>query len=271
MKREIAVVDEARGIRQLTTCDERWYTQDIKDPFTGEFLRTEIRPSVTFIADAYPKGAQYERWLKKHGMDADAIRDLKAEEGFLTHRAVAKLNMGQSVGISEEFVDQDGHVRQLTPDEYLGSMSYVQWWEEEGSKRFTILEAETVAWPDPEELAARLHRSAKYFFYGGMTDIVLLENKTGYKWIVDCKISPAIYVSHELQVEMYRLAKNAKKAAILQLNYRYNKHKKYKFTEVHTPLSLLCANWEIWHHETEGIQPLQREYPLELRLSGVNQ
>lgn len=54
--------------------------------------------------------------------------------------------------------------------------------------------------------------------------------------------------------------------AILQLGYKKNKHKKWKFTPIKDQFNLFLAVRKIWARETAGIQPLQRDYPLSLSL-----
>ena len=265
MKREYIQVDKERGIFQLTLPDERWYCKEPREK--GEVL--EIRPSVTFISETYPKDHRYSRWLQEHGLEASTFAAAKKEEGFLTHRGVAALNAGETINYSTEFADQDGKLRSLTADEYAGAMSYVQWCEDEGQERFQILGYEMLVWPDIHALAAKHHKSAAYFHYGGMLDIHLLEKKTRKTWVVDCKISPAVYPSYEIQVEMYRLGVGADKAAVLLLNVKANKLKKYKFIPTERCTKRYFSLWDIWHHETEGIKPLQRDFPLSLSLAGM--
>ena len=265
MKREYIQVDEKRGIFQLTLPDERWYVKEPREE--GEVI--EIRPSVTFIAGTWPKDPRFHRWLQENGMAATTFAEAKAEEGFLTHRAVAALNSGQRIAFNTAFSDQEGKPRQLTAEEYAGAMSYVQWWDEEGQKRFEILGYEMLVWPDVNALAAKHRKSAAYFNYGGMLDILLLEKTTRKRWVVDCKISPAVYPSHEIQIEMYRLGVGADRSAVLLLNLKRNKTKKYQFIPTDVCTKRYFSLWDIWHHEAEGMKPFQRDYPLSLSLGGV--
>ena len=127
MKREIVVVDQERGIRQVTFCDERYYMQDIVDPATG-VKRTDIRPSVSWIASAWPKGPQFEWWLKKHGYDSDNIVRFKGDEGFMVHRGVFQLNLSGYVRtFKDTFIDENGRERDLSYEETEGVRSYAQW------------------------------------------------------------------------------------------------------------------------------------------------
>ena len=62
MKKLIRDVDQKKGIVQITTYDEPWYAHEVKDPITGiPFIK--FVPSVTWVAESYPKGIGFYRWL----------------------------------------------------------------------------------------------------------------------------------------------------------------------------------------------------------------
>lgn len=54
-------------------------------------------PSVTTVLEAYPKGAQYYEWLKKHGQDSDEIRDEAGRRGSVVHEVTEMLDHGGEV------------------------------------------------------------------------------------------------------------------------------------------------------------------------------
>jgi len=71
----------------------------------SRFYRTEkgvFVPSVTTILEAYPKGAQYYEWLKKHGQDADEIRDEAGRRGSVVHEVTELLDNGGTVDLMTE-------------------------------------------------------------------------------------------------------------------------------------------------------------------------
>ena len=110
-----------------------------------------------------------------------------------------------------------------------------------------------------KEIAERLGLSAKTIEFHRLQAV----HRMGVK------ISPAVYPSYEIQVEMYRLGVGADKAAVLLLNVKANKLKKYKFIPTERCTKRYFSLWDIWHHETEGIKPLQRDFPLSLSLAGM--
>ena len=97
MKKLIRDVDEKRGIVQITTYDERWYAHEVKDPITG--IPTVIFvPSVTWVAESYPKGIAFYKWLADKGWDeAEAIKEAAGDKGSKVHHAIEDLLAGREV------------------------------------------------------------------------------------------------------------------------------------------------------------------------------
>lgn len=266
MKKEIRRVDEKRGICQITTTDERHYAKVESDPVTG-LDRVVYRPSVTWIVSYYPKGKGYEIWLKKNGFDADDIVQMAGELGHKVHLAVGALNAGHVVHMSDQFPNQEtGKLEELSTEEWAGVCSYVDWWNVEGKDRFEIEWFEFTTWPNAKELAEKHNLPADVFMFAGTIDLKVRERATDLRWIIDMKTSLDVYTSHEMQVNAYRIAEGADRQAILQLNYRRNKTKKWKFTEVPDKFRLFRATMAIWREETESVSPLQRDFPLEVSL-----
>jgi hypothetical protein len=267
MNKEIRRVDPERGILQITTTDERWYAREVFNENTG-LPEIQFRPSVTWIAAHYPKGKGYEIWLKRNGDESDVIASLAADSGYKEHRAIALLNDGETVTFDTAVENADGEFENLSTEEYAGVMSYVQWWEDEGHETYEILEYESTVWPDAGACATKYGMSSEYFNYAGTLDLLVLRRSDGARGVIDVKRSKDIWMPHEMQVCAYKQARGADFAAILQINYRRNKIKKYKFTEIRDCFDLFIATQKIWARETEGIKPLQRDYPLSLKLKG---
>jgi hypothetical protein len=94
MKKDIINKDKERGIVQITTFDERWYARPTEDPIT-KLPRFEFVPSVTWIADHYPKGVGFYKWLANKGWDeAEAIKSAAGDKGSKVHLAIADLIRG---------------------------------------------------------------------------------------------------------------------------------------------------------------------------------
>lgn len=260
MKKEIIQVDKERGISRITTLDERWYWREVPDKTTGLPI-IDYRPSITYIGHFYPKGKGFENYLKKNGEDADILVQLAAERGSKVHQAIEALNNGKTVGMGAKFINnRTGADEELTPDEYAAVMSYRDWWNAEGKQEFRILEVEQVVWPEGEgsEPGGPMH-------FAGTLDLFVERVADGAKGVIDIKTSKDIYATHIIQVAALAKAKSAGFQAILQVGYQRNKNR-YKFTEVPARFDVFLHAKGIFEYETEGEVPLQREFPLALKL-----
>lgn len=251
MKREIREVDVARGILQITTPDERFYARRVNENTAWDFV-----PSVSWIADHYGKGIGFFKWLASKGWDeAEAIKAAAGDKGSKVHQACGVLMAGGTVEMGDAFANRSGDPEELTPDEYACLMSFVEWFHE---TRPEIIAVEYTVWNE-------------HYRYAGTVDIKCRIN--GKVWIIDLKTGADIWPPHELQVSAYKHADKdgpkVQKLAILQLGYRRNKIKKWKFTPIADKFKLFLAARQIWANECEGIVPLQREYPLSLSLGLV--
>lgn len=253
MKKEIKIVDEARGICRVTTVDERWYTKESVDPATG-LPTIEFRPSVTYICKFYPKGKALEVWQKKHGEESDILMQLAGERGSKVHQAVEMLNKGAIVHIDSQFVNTTtGKLEELTPDEYGCVVNYKDWWINEGSKQYEILGVEEVVFPEGVVWAGTLDLRVRR----------LSDNTHG---VIDLKTSKAVHSTHIIQVSALVHGTNADWGAVLQVGYTPNKSG-YKFTMIPLRYDLFLAAQTIWEFESGGDTPLQREYPLIIQLA----
>lgn len=242
MKIDRKVVDEKKGIVQITTSDERWYEVD------GVFY-----PSITWITHYYPKGRGFEMFLMKNGVDdAEAIKNAAADKGSKVHHACKDLIDGKVIKFDDKYINNStGSQEELTKDEWECIMSFEAWARENNVK---FLKQDFVV-------------VNKEIGYAGTVDFLC---QIGEKKILcDIKSSQAVYASHEIQVAAYRHADPdlvETTGAILQVGYKKNK-KGYKFTELEDKYDLFLATKQIWSNECAQISPLQRDYPLQLKLN----
>jgi hypothetical protein len=244
MKILVKKIDEIKGILQITTLDERFYGLPQQD---GSY---KYYPSSSWIASYYPKGIAYFKWLANHGWDeSESLKNEAAEKGSKVHQAVEDLLKGKVVKIDSRYTNKDGNSEELTPEEYECLMSFIDW-HKEYQPVVTGIEQTVINEKDN---------------YAGMLD--LLCTIKGEQYIIDFKTSQYIWPSHEIQIASYREALGLQcKMAVLQLGYRLNK-KKYKFTEIQDKYYLFLAAKQIWAEECSKTIPLQKDYPLILRLS----
>lgn len=256
MKKIIREADAKRGLIQVTISDERWYLKSVTNPITDipEYIGV---PSVTWIAQSYPKGTAYYRWLAEHGWDeAEAIKTAAGDKGSKVHLAIEAILRGEEVRIDSQFMSKEnGQLEELTLEECDCLLSFVAWHKEANP---TALASEIVVFSDSHG-------------YAGTVDFVC---RIGDQfWIIDFKTSQQIWPSHELQLSAYKRAfvtgENSVDGfdpadihlAILQVGYRKNKAG-FKFTEIEDKFSLFLSAQEIWRNEHAGEAPTKKDYPV---------
>lgn len=252
MKYQIRKVDELRQIMQITTLDERWYQ-----------LGEKFYPSSTWIADQYPKGVPFYRWLADKGWDeAEAIKITAGSKGTKVHKACEDLLKGKELKIDDKYYNESlDKEEELTPEEWHCVMTFKEWHEDYKPEKVVAFEVSGV---NPE------------IGFGGTIDIICVIK--GQIWIIDLKTSANIWRSHELQVSSYKrllpfieatqkIDVETVKLGILQLGYTRNKLKQYKFTEIEDKFDLFLHAKAIWEEEITQKLPLQKDYPLTLKLN----
>ena len=254
MNKEIRTVDKEKGIVQITTISERWYAKEVKNEKTG-LPEIKFVPSVTWIAESYPKGIGFYKYLANKGWDeAEAIKEAAADKGSRVHSAISDLLDSKAVNMESVYLDSEGkEQKQLSLEEYECLMSFVSWYKKVQPK---VIKKEFVVFSD-------------FYDYAGTVD--LLCEIDGKQYIVDFKTSQYIWPSHRLQVSAYKLALDPEgdrvgyKLGILQLGYKKNKDG-FKFTEIDDCWELFQAAQKIWKADNGNKSPQQKDYPLSLSL-----
>jgi hypothetical protein len=82
---------------RITFLDSRWYYDE----------KNNAVPSVTTILDAFPKGFALMQWIKKHGEDADTIRDEAGRKGSVVHNLTERYDSGETVALFSGPDDKD--------------------------------------------------------------------------------------------------------------------------------------------------------------------
>lgn len=241
MKIEIKEILDANTIR-ITTPDERWY----QHPKTKEWL-----PSSTWICEYAPKGIEFYKWLASKGWDeAESLKISAGHKGSKVHHATEILAKGQEIHHNDNFQDSDGEWSELTADEYEAVLSFKEWADEYKVK--FLAHEKTVF-------------NTKYGYAGTLDHLVEID---GEIYIIDKKTSAEIYLPHKIQLSSYFHADGiiANKMAILQLGYKKNKTKKWKFTEIDDCFDLFLSARNFWIEANEGKQPKQKDYPQTIKL-----
>lgn len=260
MEKQVRITDEAKGIVQVTTYDERWYAKTSEDPKTKLPIYTYV-PSVTWVTSKYPKGVEFFKWLAKKGWDeSQAIKEQAGSKGSAIHKGAEQLLAGETVKMDAEYTDpKTGQVRPLEVDEYYGIMTFMEWYKELCSKHTVeVLASEVTVWNDEDN-------------YAGTVDLVLKVD--GKNVIVDLKSGQNTWPEHELQLSAYKRALDLAgteihEIAILQVGYKRNK-RGYKYTPMQYKYDLYLAAKLIWENECSNVTVHQRDYPVELSLGDM--
>jgi len=235
----------------------------------SRFYRTKdggFVPSVTTILEAYPKGAQYAEWLKKHGEDADEIRDEAGRRGSVVHGMTEALDYGGELTLMNE----DGSPKyKLSEWGMLGR--YAEFRERHPATIHAI----------------ELNMISAELGYAGTLDRVLTMD--GQPYLMDIKTSGAVHNSYWLQQAAYiRLLGGTKegkgaiggipvervKPAILWLNAKTKTYGKdgsiqgpgWQFLTTDTPTDKLLRLFDhthaLWLEENGSAKPRTTTYKL---------
>ena len=147
---------------------------------TIEFLDERFYVSITHVlGTCFPKGKEFETWLKDVSHNAAIIAERAANSGTKVHHAAEAL----SNGVKVEWDDKKYNLM-----EWRGVMA-----AEDFLTNFVerILASEARVYNDDEECAGRL-------------DLVSLI--AGERWLLDYKFSNGVYKNHYIQLAAYRHA-----------------------------------------------------------------
>jgi hypothetical protein len=263
MDRTIELVDEKKGIIQITDLSERWYAKPYNNEETGLPEGYKFFPSVTWIAGCYPKNMGFVKWIASKGFDeAEAIKVSAGDKGSKVHLATEVIEQGKEVKINDSFPSKvSGMLEELTIEEVDCIQSFIDWLDE---TRPEVLMMEKAVFGDG---------------YAGTIDRIYRID--GQIWIIDLKTSKAIWPEHEIQISAYSHADidykalgitteewAERKLAILQLGYdkyRTEGKARFKFTEVKDKFDLFLASYKIWQNENPTAKPKTTAYPLVLK------
>lgn len=157
--------------RQITFCDERFYETE-----SGSFY-----PSVTTVLDVYPKGKEFNEWLKRNGAEADTIVEAAADTGSKVHEAIDKLQQG-----AELFWDDFRY----SLKEWQMICRFIAFY-----KRF-----------QPEIISSEFTLICDKYQIAGTVDMVCRLN--GKVWLIDLKTSNYVHKTHLIQAATYTVMFN---------------------------------------------------------------
>ena len=233
-----------REFKQITTNDSRFYEDGNK-----------TYPSVTYVLSYYPKGRNFEDWLKKVGYASDFIAKKAADEGTLVHNLAESYLKGEKI----ELMDEDQNPKY---DIKIWKMflRFVDFWETSGAE---LIETEVFLYSDALNIA-------------GTCDLVCKIN--GEVCVIDIKTSNHLQVTYELQSAIYARCfeecydQKVNKVGILWLKSPKRSYKEGllqgKGWEVFESKRSMDENIEIYSHvraifdlENPKLKPLSEKWP----------
>ena len=233
-----------REFKQITTNDSRFYEDGNK-----------TYPSVTYVLSYYPKGRNFEDWLKKVGYASDFIAKKAADEGTLVHNLAESYLKGEKI----ELMDEDQNPKY---DIKIWKMflRFVDFWETSGAE---LMETEVFLYSDALNIA-------------GTCDLVCKIN--GEVCVIDIKTSNHLQITYELQSAIYARCfeecydQKVDKVGILWLKSPKRSYKEGllqgKGWEVFESKRSMDENIEIYGHvraifdlENPKLKPLSEKWP----------
>lgn len=163
----ITRIDEENAT--ISFLDDRYYPKDDK-----------FYVSITHVlGTCFPKGIEFEIWLKDVGHNAKMIAERAADSGTKVHHAVEMLGNGVRVEWNDSIYNLVEWKGVMAGEDFL--TAFVD----------RIEASEAKVYNDDEEYAGRL-------------DIVVII--AGERWLLDYKFSNGVYKNHYIQLSAYRYA-----------------------------------------------------------------
>lgn len=252
MKRFVKQLTEDGSAVQITIADERWYVKTEHDE-DGNVTSLREYPSVTWIADHYPKGVGFYKWLANNGWDeAESLKNAAGNRGSKVHAAISDLLLGNTVQIDGKLQNSEtGEPEDISLEEYEALISFADWFKE----------------AKPKPIQNELVVFNEELMYAGTADFIC--EIEGERWLIDFKTSANVWPSYEIQLCAYAHALPPElkphKLAILQVGYSKNK-RGWKLTEVEDQFDLFLASRRIWQKECSTVKVFKKDYPTSIYL-----
>jgi hypothetical protein len=240
------------SINQIDIFDDRYYQ-------IGE----DYYPSVTEVLDLYPKGRQFQEWLKDVGQAAGVVAARAAEAGNVVHSAIHNLIAGREINWHDALTDEfQYHSGNYTLSEWQGILRFVDFY-----KKVEKVEA------------SEMKVFSKVMKYAGTTDMVC--QIAGQRWLIDYKFGNALHESYNLQVAAYATAfqemtgKAIDRIGILHLKAATRTEKEFQgigWQLKECPLSInehfriFKAVLDIYYYENPNATPKNLSLPIKIKL-----
>ena len=263
MKKEFKIIDENRGIVQITTDDGRFYSQLTTDEATG-IPTVKFYPSITTITAYWPKGDGFKKYLQNHtAEESEQILTTAGNRGSRIHAAIESFIKGDEIKHDAQFPDSDGNMAELSADEYRALVKFAEW------------DAVTT----PEYIATEKTVISKRYGFAGTLDC--LARIDGKLVLIDWKTGKGIYTSYFLQVAALRqaaveegLIKADEECGTAILQVGMGTKIGWKWTDVpemtksgKAYFDLFLQTKTVWEEETSALTPRTLDLPLSVKMT----
>lgn len=167
------ILEISEDHKQVTLPDSRYYKRN-----------EEYYPSITHVLSVYPKGKQFEEWLKQVGFSANYLVERAAEEGSKVHKMIEQYLEGAELTFFSPIGDPI-----YDPKVWQMFLKFVEFWEE---YKPTLIETEVFLFSDELKVAGTCDL---------ICEIEIDEKKE--IWVIDFKTSNGLYTSYDLQTAVY--------------------------------------------------------------------
>lgn len=245
------IVEMDNDVKQITIGDQRYYSQN-----------SVFYPSVTYILSYYPKGPQFEKWLKANGENATQIAANAAEKGTNVHRAIEQMLEGKK----PQWIADNGYAN-YSLEEWRMILRFADFWNTR----------------KPKLIHSELHVFSYYYKYAGTIDLVV--EMDGELWVIDIKTSNNVHMTYELQVDAYKAAYNehynptVRRTGILWLNSNTRKPSSdasklqgrgwqlvTSTRSFNENMNIFSKVYDIFKLENKELKPLSEKYPNDVEL-----
>tara|TARA_B100001769_G_C22093698_1_gene589881 strand:- start:552 stop:1313 length:762 start_codon:yes stop_codon:yes gene_type:complete len=233
-----------RDFKQITTNDSRFYEDGNK-----------TYPSVTYVLSYYPKGKNFEDWLKKVGYASDFIAKKAADEGTIVHNLAESYLKGDKIDLMD--IDQNPKYDLKVWKMFL---RFVDFWE---TSKAELVETEVFLYSDNLNIA-------------GTCDLVCKID--GKVCVIDIKTSNHLQITYDLQSAVYARCfeecydTKVDRVGILWLKSSKRSYKEGKLQgkgwEVFESPRSMDENLEIFSHvralfdlENPSLKPISEKWP----------
>jgi hypothetical protein len=254
---------------------QRWYfDHDKRPPGLPVYI---ARPAITWVGSYWYKGPAYWRYIaEKNGWaEVEKLLDEASARGTKVHAAIESMFLkNPEVGFTNKFLNTNtGQEEELSMDEFGSVESFVDFWETEILAKYQNVKVLMVERSLTSKGGTGYERG-----FGCTVDLVLEGELEGKRkiLIIDHKTSQNIYSSADVQLSGIKRALIEEGSIsgiedaelyILQLGYKKNKVKKYKFTQHEYRFDMVLTSYAMWREENKKAQPEQKEFPISLKLN----